>query len=212
MPKPFDAASKHLIENRPIDWLRLSRLPLPQSAADVTIVDADLSNVMTTAGYHLIRVWELPPAAVMEAGVGVLPLAPITAVPEEELAPLLGAVKRQLDAEVPEQQVKEFLLAMRVLMGLKFDEHLTETLMQTIAEMTDSVEWQKIHQRGKAEGKAEGMIEGEQTILILQGTEKFGPPASDALQRIRETRDADGLRRLAVRLITASAWGDLFES
>jgi hypothetical protein len=45
MAKPFDAPSKHLIESRPRDWLELAGFPVPASAGDVSIVDADLSSV-----------------------------------------------------------------------------------------------------------------------------------------------------------------------
>jgi predicted transposase YdaD len=291
MPKPFDGANKHLFENRPIDWLRFARLPLPRSPKDVTVVDADLSTVMTLSadklvrvgnvpgigtylahiefqsgpdpdldlrmllynaairrrhrlpvlsvvfllrpkahspgvtggvsdqldaiakldfGYHVVPVWKLPPEAVLRAGVGVLPLAPITAVRKEDLPALIGAVKRRIHAEVPGQQGKEFLLAMRVLMGLKYQESLTEKLMQTIAEMTDSVEWQKIHRKGKAEGKAEGIIEGERRTLIRLGTAKFGRPSAAVLKRLSRAADAGNLSRLSERLLTASAWKDLF--
>jgi hypothetical protein len=41
MPKPFDAASKHLIESRPQDWLRLAGFPVPKSTDYISIVDAD---------------------------------------------------------------------------------------------------------------------------------------------------------------------------
>jgi hypothetical protein len=311
MPNPFDGANKHLFENRPIDWLRFARLPVPRSQKDVAIVDADLSNIMTIAadklirvnnvpgigsylahiefqsgpdrnlddrillygaasrrrhklpvlsvvfllrpkalsqevtggvhdqldpiarldfGYHLVPVWKLPPEAVMSAGVGVLPLAPITAVRKEGLAPLIGAVKRRLDAELPPQLGKEFMLAMRVLMGLKYEESLTEKLMQSITEMTDSVEWQKIHRRGKAEGLAEGLaegiaegiaegkaegivegiVEGERRSLIRLGTAKFGRPSPTVLKRLGRVADAGDLGRLSRRLLTASGWTDLF--
>jgi hypothetical protein len=60
MPKPFDGASTHLIENRPQDWLALAGFPVPDSPEAISIVDVDLSNVMTTAADKLIRVdvWE----------------------------------------------------------------------------------------------------------------------------------------------------------
>lgn len=38
MPKPFDAASKHLIEARPRDWLELAGFPVPSSEDDLSIV------------------------------------------------------------------------------------------------------------------------------------------------------------------------------
>jgi predicted transposase YdaD len=296
MPKPFDAASKHLIESRPQDWLRLAGFPVPKSDADIRIVDADLSNVMTTAAdklirvdnplgasgpylahiefqssadsaldtrvltynvlirrrhalpvwsavfllrpqalvpgvtgkvvdqldeiarldfsYHLVRVWELPTQDVLSGGLGILPLAPITAVTESELPPVIEKVRRRLAAEMPVQEGREFLLAMRVLMGLRYQEKLTESLMQSIAEMKDSIEWQKIYRTGKAEGKAEGvavgMVEGERAVVIRQATQRFGTPPEAILRRITSIDNAEELSQLALKLLNVSSWDALF--
>jgi predicted transposase YdaD len=45
MPKPFDAALKHLIEDYPADWLRVLGLPI----GPVELLDADLSTVTSEA-------------------------------------------------------------------------------------------------------------------------------------------------------------------
>jgi predicted transposase YdaD len=305
MPKPFDAASKHLIELRPGDWLALAGFPLPASTADISVVDADLSNVMTTAAdklirvdhapkgigtylahvefqssadsdldrrvhmynavsrrrhglpvwsvvfllrpaaltpavtgrvfdrlnestsldftYHLVLVWELPPELLLTGGLGTLPLTPISAVEIDQLPPLIEQVRKRFSDEIPVQQGKEFLLAMRVLMGLKYQEQLTETLMQSIAEMEDSVEWQKIFQSGKmkgkaegkaegrAEGKAEGVVEGERILLIRLATDRFGTPAESVLKRLQSINDAEELSRVASRLLHVSSWEALLE-
>jgi hypothetical protein len=81
--------------------------------------------------------------------------------------------------------------------------------MQSIADMVDSVEWQKIYRSGKAEGKAEGVLEGERLLLIRQGTARFGVPAGAILQRLQSISSADELGELAVRLLTASDWDQL---
>jgi len=52
MPHAFDAASKHMIQAHPADWLALAGLPIGTS---VQMVDADLSAVSTAAD-KLIRV------------------------------------------------------------------------------------------------------------------------------------------------------------
>lgn len=52
MPKPFDAATKHLVEARPLDWLALAGLP---ADGPVRVVDADLSAV-TSAADKLLQV------------------------------------------------------------------------------------------------------------------------------------------------------------
>jgi predicted transposase YdaD len=56
MARPFDAATKHLIETNPADWLAYVGLP----RAEVEILDADLSSV-SAAGDKLLRVREAMP-------------------------------------------------------------------------------------------------------------------------------------------------------
>lgn len=166
--------------------------------------------------YHLVRVWELPTALILNGGVGTLALAPITAVQPGELPPVIAAVQQRLAGEVAAEAGKEIILAMRVLMGLRYQEQITEKLMQSITEMEDSVEWQKIFRsgrnQGKLEGKLEGRLEGERTVLIRQGTAKFGAPADEVLNRLMSIEDPDALAELAVRLLNASGWQDLIQS
>jgi hypothetical protein len=56
MPKPFDAATKYLIELRPGDWL--AYLGLPRAAVEV--IDADLATVTASAD-KVLRVREPQP-------------------------------------------------------------------------------------------------------------------------------------------------------
>jgi predicted transposase YdaD len=71
MSKPYDAATKRLLELRPTDWVALLGLP----AGPVTLVDADLSTV-TAAADRMVRVDVPAPAgpylfhAELESGHG----------------------------------------------------------------------------------------------------------------------------------------------
>jgi len=302
MAKEFDAASKHLIETRPRDWLALAGFPVPESDADVHIVDADLSNVISVSAdklirvdnpaggfgpyvahiefqssadakldhrvlhynivsrrrhelpvwsavfllrpeaahsntigrvserldavssldfsYHLVRVWELSPETILSGGIGVLPLAPITAVKPADLAPLIEKARERIKSELPQQLGSDFLVAMRLLMGLRYEDRLTEILMQSVFEMRDSVEWQKIFRsgeaegraKGKAEGRAEGKAEGERALLIRLGTARFGPPSDAVLKRLESITDDAELQNLGVRILTAQSWDSLFDA
>jgi hypothetical protein len=150
---------------------------------------------------HLMRVWELATSDVLSGGLGILPLAPITAVTESDLPPVIEKVRQRLGSEMPAQQGREFMLVMRVLMGLRYQEKVTESLMQSIVEMTDSVEWQKIFRSGK--------VEGERSILMRQATQRFGTPPDAILNRFRSIDNADELDRLALKLLNSSSWEDL---
>ncbi len=49
--------------------------------------------------YRVIRVWELPVESVLKAGISVLPLAPISAVRQNELPAVIERMKQRLDRE-----------------------------------------------------------------------------------------------------------------
>ena len=298
MARQFDVASKHLIESRPLDWLKLAGFPVPALESDVSIVDADLSSVMTLAAdklirvdhpagasgpylahiefqsgsdatldsrvhmynvvsrrrhglpvwsavfllrpeaahgnikgrvvdrldavaamdfsYHLIRVWELSTDLILNGGLGVLPLAPITAVEPDNLPPVIAAVNDRLANELPMQQGREFLLAMRLLMGLRYDDRLTERLMQSVFEMRESVEWQKIFRsgrdEGKVEGRAEGLKEGERDLLIRLATARFGPPSDAMLKKLQAIDSRSEIMELSIRFLEVSDWDALLKS
>lgn len=294
MAKQFDVASKHLIESRPLDWLKLAGFPVPALESDVSIVDADLSSVMTLSAdklirvdhtpgssgpylahiefqssadaeldsrvllynvvsrrrhhlpvwsavfllrpeaahsgvksrmterldavsfldfsYHTVRVWELSPDLILKGGPGVLPLAPITAIKPGDLPPVIAAITDRLATELPAQRGKEYLLAMRLLMGLRYENSFTDKLMQNVFEMRESVEWQKIFQSGQAEARAEGKREAGRLILLRQGTTRFGPPPDAVVKKLQSINDDSELTDLSLRLLDASSWETLFES
>ncbi len=284
MAKKYDAAGKHLLEIRPQDWLTLAGFPVPQSPADLHIVDADLSGVITTAAdklirvnnpsggggsylahiefqsgadptldlrvlrynvlsryrhnlpvwsavfllrpqawtrgitgrvsgrldsvsgidfaYHLIRVWELPAKSLLNSGIGVLPLATIADVAPEELGPVLQTIQRRLAAEESAKAGNEILLATKLLMGLRYSGKFKEQLMQSLLELRDSETWQFIFGSGK--------VEGQQQLVLRQGTERFGNPPPEIVERLTKITNSDELGDIAVRLLTASNWTELF--
>ncbi len=92
--------------------------------------------------------------------------------------------------------------------------------MQSVFEMRDSVEWQKIFRsgeaegraKGKAEGRAEGKAEGERALLIRLGTARFGLPSDAVLKRLESITDDAELQNLGVRILTAQSWDSLFDA
>ena len=67
--------------------------------------------------YRVIHVWELPVETVLNAGISVLPLAPISAVRQNELPAVIERMKQRLDAETDQTTVAELWTATKVLLG-----------------------------------------------------------------------------------------------
>jgi hypothetical protein len=122
------------------------------------------------------------------------------------LPTVIEQVRSRLSTEFSDQQAKEFFLAMRVLMGLKYDEQMTETLVQSIVEMEDSVEWQKIFRQGLNRG----VVEGERLLLLRPGTQKFGAPSDAIRLKLEAIQDAGEISQLGMKLLRVSNWDELF--
>jgi predicted transposase YdaD len=177
--------------------------------------------------YQVIRVWELPPERLLTAGLPLLPLAPVSAVPQERLPEVLAAVARRLRDEAAPGLKEALWAATGLLLGLN---HPTERVKELTEEITtmvlgirgieESSVYQDIFARGRAEGEARGRAEGEargraeeaRTILLHQGRKRLGPPDESVLDRIAALSDLDRLDLLLDRLLEVASWDELLAS
>ena len=163
--------------------------------------------------YRVVRVWEVPAARWLSGGLGVLPLAPLGAVQEAELPAVIAQIKERLDREVPQRQAAELWSATYILMGVRFEEALIQTLLQGVIAMKESVTYQAILREGEAKGLAEGLAEGQakeaRRILLLQGRSRFGAPTPEVVAALNSLADVEKLEQLSMRLLQVSSWQEL---
>jgi predicted transposase YdaD len=182
-----------------------------------------------TLHYRVLRVWEFPVATVLTSGLGVLPLAPLCLGAEERLPEVIATLNQRFQAEAG-AQAAELWTATRVLMGLRYDAELIETLLQGVHEMKDSTVYQawttEGYKKGLKEGVKEGLKEGvkegikegekqgalaeARRMLILVGTTRCGPPAAVTAARIHAITDAARLEDLVQRALLATTWDELW--
>ena len=168
--------------------------------------------------YRLVRLWEIPVEELLAGPVGMLPLAPLATNPSD-ISAVVSRVNRRLRAELPPAEVREMLQCTRLLMGLRFNDQLVESLMGTLAEvLEDSSTYQstirrgftKGREEGLAEGIAQGAVAGQRQLILRVGIEKFGPPVESVEKRLQAIFDLDQLVVVATRLIKAQSWEELF--
>jgi len=157
-----------------------------------------------TLRYHTIRVWEVPAAQWLAGGLGLVPLAPLGDVRQDQLPAVIDQMKRRFDREAP-HRVAELWLGTYILMGTRYSDALIDTLLQGVIGMEASVTYQKIIRKGKAEGE----INEARKILLLQGRNRFGDPPPEALASLNALTDVRQLEELGVRLLQASSWQEL---
>lgn len=58
-------------------------------------------------------------------------------------------------------------------------------------------------------GEARGSVKEAQTILLRQGTKRFGPPTARTWRRIASITSIERLERLAERLLDVTSWQEL---
>jgi predicted transposase YdaD len=147
---------------------------------------------------------EVPAAAWLSGGLGLVPLAPLGSVQKADLPAVVSQMKQRIDREAP-SQAKELWSAAYLLMGLHYESALVQSLLRGVVNMKESTTYQAILQEGKAEGKAEEA----RKLLLLQGRAQFGEPSAKIVARLDAITDLGRLEALLIRLLQVKTWEEL---
>jgi hypothetical protein len=151
--------------------------------------------------YRVVRVWRVPPQKWLSGGLGLVPLAPLGNVRQDELPAVIGGMKRRFDQEVPPRTAAELWSATYILMGLRYEQAMVQRLLQGVVTMKESVTYQAILE--------EGGVNATRKMVLLQGRSRFGEPSSEALAALDALTSVSRLEELGVRLLRASSWEEL---
>src|SRR5437660_7362453 len=163
--------------------------------------------------YRVLRVWEVPAAAWLSGGLGLVPLAPLGSVQKADLPAVVAQMKQRFDREAP-RQAKELWFAAYILMGLRYESAIVQSLLRGVVNMKESTTYQAILKEGKAEGKAIGIAEGKaegkaeeaRKMLLLQGRDRFGEPSAKIVAQLDAVTDLARLEALGLRLLHVKTW------
>src|SRR5205085_4729656 len=100
--------------------------------------------------YRILRVWEVPAAAWLSGGLGLVPLAPLGSVQKADLPAVVAQMKQRFDREAP-SQAKDLWFAAYILMGLRYERAMVQTLLRGVLNMKESTTYEAILEEGKAE-------------------------------------------------------------
>jgi predicted transposase YdaD len=163
----------------------------------------------STLRYQVIRVWELPVERLLTGGIGTLPLAPISDVPESDVGRVIRQMKKRLGGPKPPPKANDVWAAAYVLLGLRYDEDLANALFDEVLGMEESATYRAIVRKGREAGLEEGRAEEARRVLLLQGELKFGAPDTAIRAMLEGTSDVAQLEKLAARLMSAGSWQEL---
>jgi hypothetical protein len=156
--------------------------------------------------YDVLRVWQQPPETFLTGSLGLLPLAPVSAVTAEQLPSVIEQMKHRLSQRRARALAGELWTATWVLLGMRYSRELAQQLLRGITAMEESVTYQYIIELGEAKGLAKGT---RQTLLRV-GQKRFGSPPDDATRAaIDAIEDVARLEQLAERTLDVSSWQEL---
>ena len=158
--------------------------------------------------YRILRVWEIPAATWLSGGLGLVPLAPLGSVQKADLPAVVAQMKQRFDREAP-SQAKELWSAAYILMGLRYESAMVQSLLRGVVNMKESTTYQAILEEGKAEGEAKGKAEEARRMLLLLGREQLGEPSAKIVARLDAVTDLSQLEALGLRLLHVKTWEEL---
>jgi predicted transposase YdaD len=158
-----------------------------------------------TFRYDVFRVWQQPAARFLTGGLGLLPLAPISAVTETELPAIMEQMAERLRSRQARPLASKLWSATYILMGLRYTKDLIEELWRGVTAMEESVTYQAILHKGEVKGALAEL----KKMVLLQGESRFGPPNAQARAALEGIQDVEQLEALSLRLLQATDWQDL---
>ena len=173
-----------------------------------------------TFRYSVVRVWRLPSEPLLNGGLALLPLAPISAVTEADLPGIIQRMGRRLAGRHGRRQAPIVWAAVYVLLGLRWSPALASQLFRGVVSMKESSTYQAIVEEGRAEGIAQGLVQGRaigavdeaKKVLRLLGEQAFGSPDAATAAAIERLDDLARLEDLLRRVRTAASWRELLGS
>lgn len=186
----------------------------PQAAAGVRggVTVADHPYGSLDFRYRVVRVWERPPEEALAGGLGTLPLAPISAVPEADLPRVIEQMRQRLAGAAPPAEVRELWTATSILLGLRYPRRAVAQLLSGVTNMEESDTYQAILEKGIDRGVRRGRFEEARDALLRLGRRRFGPPDAAALALVDAVTELARLERLQERVLDVGTWKELFDA
>ena len=170
--------------------------------------------------FRVVRMWEQPVEAILQAGIGLLPLAPLCQVESDALPAVVHRMQERIEADAPDEA--GFLWSSTyILLGLLYPPEFADHLLKGVRGMKESSTYQAIKAEGREEGEEIGLVKGKEigkaegkaeeaiAILLRQGTKRFGTPALATVNQLQSTTDLQRLEQLTDRILEVESWDEL---
>jgi hypothetical protein len=157
-----------------------------------------------TFRYGVLRLWEIPPETLLAGGLGLALYAPLGRVEPNRLGEVVRKVRRRAEAKRT-ADAPDLLAAMYIMMGLRYDEAIIQSVKREVSEMEESITYQEIITKGKVEGR----LEEARQFLALMGASRLGPPSASVRRKLDAIDELDRLHQLGLLIDKVQSWKDL---
>jgi len=158
-PRPYDVATRRLIDLDPAAWLRWAGLTVDGPAMSARIEQAaPPGRTRFTFEFQVIRVWEHPVEELLAESLGLLPLAPLADLGRTTLPEVIARMDERVASDAPREMVPDLWTSTRILMGLRYDREVIRRVIRRVREMRESVTYQEILEEGREEGIVQGQV------------------------------------------------------
>jgi predicted transposase YdaD len=156
--------------------------------------------------YTVVRVWELAADALLAGRLGAAPLALLTDDAQPRLPALVDQLADRVARESPTTADANLLLSCAyILLGLRYDDAVAETLFHGVQKMRESSTYQAILK----EGRLEGALAAQQEALLALLQERFGAVPPEVEAKVRAATDVAKLQLALRRVVHITAPGEL---
>ncbi len=173
---------------------------------DIPMPDGWVTN---RYNYRVVRLWQEDPDPYLNAGVNLVPLAPLTNVAEESLPDLVRRMGARINAE-PRPRAAQLWTAAYWLMGLRYEQAFVAELLEGVQNMRESTTYQATLR----EGREEGRIGEAQRMLLMLGEARFGEADEATRGAVEAIHDVERLERMIKRVLdtTIHNWEGLLST
>lgn len=167
--------------------------------------------------YEVIRLWEQSVERYLHASLGVLPLALLCKMPEDQplsqsMREIVQEIERRLSREASDADTAVILKTTHILAGLRVKKQHLPAIFRGVgimSELTAYDELVEMVQHGEQRGEQRGKINMGHEILLRLGSKRLGDPDTHTVEELQTIQDLERLNGLMDRLLTARSWEEL---
>ncbi len=159
--------------------------------------------------YHLVRAWQWDTEAILAGGMGLLPLAPLSARELDQIPIIVERLKERVDPAAVTAEISELWTSAAIMAGLRFPWELIKHCFGGITAMRESSTIQAFIEEGRRKGLEEGRAGEARRIILRLGRKRLGAVDETVEAKLNEIVDLERLEELTERIDQVSSWDEL---